>query len=191
MLAKLRVEEAADRCPEEAVHDLLGPHHPAVGRREAGAGRQLGDDRGPGQVDEDLGDAVERDARDEQRQREVVGRDRPGQAREQQDPEARPGELHVTAVEPVHDHAAEVDPEGPSERLDRGGVGGSETRSTSEMTQEEAADLARALAKVLARHTDAAKERREAERSGEAPAEAGPTRRLRVYLDVFPLVDDD
>lgn len=65
----------------------------------------------------------------------MVGRDRPGQAREQQDPEARPG--------------------GPP------------------------------------RHTDAAKERREAERSGEAPAEAGPTRRLRVYLDVFPLVDDD
>ncbi|MBT0994010.1 helix-turn-helix domain-containing protein [Cellulomonas sp. DKR-3] len=58
------------------------------------------------------------------------------------------------------------------------------TASSSDLTLDEAAELGRELQEVLDRHTDAAKARKDAgERDGR--------RRVRVYLDVFPLPVDD
>lgn len=58
-------------------------------------------------------------------------------------------------------------------------------RNTSKMTAQEAADLTRALMETIHEHTEAAKARREA---GDSTDEL---RQVRLYLDVFPLPQDD
>ncbi|MGC5615997.1 winged helix-turn-helix domain-containing protein [Georgenia sp. Z1491] len=60
------------------------------------------------------------------------------------------------------------------------------SRHTATMTSEETRAMRDALMAVLHEHSEAAKARRE---DGESAA-AGPTRRVRVYLDVFPLPED-
>lgn len=66
-----------------------------------------------------------------------------------------------------------------------------DTRSTTDMTSAEAAALVQDLMQTIHEHVEAARARREDERGG-APADADdPARRVRLYLDVFPLADDD
>ena len=62
------------------------------------------------------------------------------------------------------------------------------SRVTGELTLEEATALGEALMTVLHEHTEAAKQRRES--GGESASEDGARRRVRVYLDVFPLAQD-
>lgn len=57
------------------------------------------------------------------------------------------------------------------------------TTSSSDLTLDEAAALSRELIAVVDRHTDAAKARKDA-------GETGGRRRVRVYVDVFPLPQD-
>lgn len=61
------------------------------------------------------------------------------------------------------------------------------TRVTSDLTLPEATALADALMSVLHEHIEAAKERREAE----SPEEVAARRRVRIYLDSFPLSTDE
>ncbi|USQ75686.1 winged helix-turn-helix domain-containing protein [Ornithinimicrobium cryptoxanthini] len=72
------------------------------------------------------------------------------------------------------------------------------SRSTATMSADEADELGRALIEVIHEHTEAAKARHEAAgaaagAAGDAdvePAEGEGTRRVRVFLDVFPLPED-
>lgn len=61
------------------------------------------------------------------------------------------------------------------------------SRVTTELTAREATALSEALMTLMHEHTEAAKERREAE----APNERAARRRVRVYLDSFPLARED
>lgn len=58
------------------------------------------------------------------------------------------------------------------------------TRSTVPMTAQEAADLVRTLMETIHEHGERARERRDEE------GPAGDARRVRLYLDVFPLAQD-
>lgn len=58
-------------------------------------------------------------------------------------------------------------------------------RNTSKMTAQEATDLARVLMETIHEHTEAAKARHEATDSDDE------LRQVRLYLDVFPLPQDD
>ena len=66
------------------------------------------------------------------------------------------------------------------------------SRSTATMTAQESAELSRVLMEVVHEHTERAKARHEAaEAAGsESVAEGEETRRVRVYVDVFPLPED-
>ncbi len=64
------------------------------------------------------------------------------------------------------------------------------TRSTTEMTSAETGDLVRALMGTIHDHAERARARRDEERGGAAVDETDPARRVRLYLDVFPLADD-
>ena len=65
-----------------------------------------------------------------------------------------------------------------------------ESTSTASMTAPQMRAMAWELMEVVDRHTDAARAARDGEAGTEADAEAVETRRVRVYLTVFPLAED-
>lgn len=65
-------------------------------------------------------------------------------------------------------------------------------RTTAVMTARESGDLSRALMEVIHEHTEQAKARHEeASAKGEGVVHDDETRRVRLYLDVFPLSGDE
>ena len=99
-------QPARDRCADERRRDQLHGHHPAVGRLQPAARRDVGDERVLGEVDHDVGHAVQQRERHQHGDAHVAGRDQRGPTARAARRGRQRDDLHPLAVAAVHGRAA-------------------------------------------------------------------------------------